>query len=910
MEPTPERCARLRAHKALPRRRVVSDSLQERKGVQRESRRASDTYGKDVEITSWIANASPTSSNPNLHLPLTPPSLSNEGNNDPFVGSPPKQDGAAQHSRRPTVPSSTPVNQNTPPTPDLTPPHRNKQKRHDDGSKDLRYPSSASQADSFMTAREYAASENGTTRRSTPEGEQHLSASGKQMVIADKLLVPKQRNNIGLGLGLDLDERNSSSTMRTLRAVHSPETSYEPNEDLKPIVDDDPFTVSEPAAVRQMALESLSTTVPDPGSGTETEIGAVAPDEFQSSIDRAFLLRHRIDESRKRERPRTREEFDEDAGPSLSNKSKASSPDSLPVDSKRVSQLSTGSSAVVEAVVFDTPRPRRRKLRHSSKNASLRDAGSPISGSNRSSLVSGETKPRVHQKTAALPVNRNRTSLNSDSGISMGFEAAQKEQGQQASEVPKRMSSLRSSSRERRLCRPAALDQRAPGSSRPTTAPDGAVSRVIASNLRSRSMSDSGSLALAGNRGRELRRSRPSVPPRTSSLSAPTSRTRREAALRADDQHLKQAEPKPQQSAEKSYESSPRGVPEIAIEHDDSGSEDQHGTLKLRPSLTRTPFSAVSAASFQSSTPGPVEFNEATAISIHPHNNNSVLVVQHSAKRGSEETRMSAHLTNNVTVELRGRPDEGHPPTLKEVRVRNRLPDTKSQAAHPRPAVMLIPPTPANAPEADGYAAEALRPKRKTAGPFSSIRRALSARRYSDTVVVPCSSTPAPRSNGSLRRRIKLDSASKALSPFWRPRGFWDDFDSESGSEEEIGYVRNTLGLPQTRVIAGPVALARRLGSLKRKKEALVQDSRHPTTRRSSLPSLRFRSRAGSETGSLGSLTRLRPSFELRNPFLGFYYDVMKKKAVRDEVRYEKEREKLKRSIGPALPRTRVFEYQ
>ena len=184
-----------------------------------------------------------------------------------------------------------------------------------------------------------------------------------------------------------------------------------------------------------------------------------------------------------------------------------------------MSQLSAGSSAVVEVYVRDTPRRRRQRLRHSSKNVSLRDAGSPISGSNRSSLISNDPRPRLHHRSAMNSANRNRASMNSDSGISMGFDTVLKEEGTVSAEMPKQRSSFKSSSRERRVGRQMTLELKQVATSRPGTAPDLQTPKFAETSLHHRSISDSGSHRRKGeDRGRELRRSKPTVPQRTSSL--------------------------------------------------------------------------------------------------------------------------------------------------------------------------------------------------------------------------------------------------------------------------------------------------------------------------------------------------------------------------------------------------------
>jgi hypothetical protein len=77
------------------------------------------------------------------------------------------------------------------------------------------------------------------------------------------------------------------------------------------------------------------------------------------------------------------------------------------------------------------------------------------------------------------------------------------------------------------------------------------------------------------------------------------------------------------------------------------------------------------------------------------------------------------------------------------------------------------------------------------------------------------------RSAKNRKAGIEMDSR---LHPFWRPRGFWDDVPGSPQKEKsaihtpaEPGFVSNSLGLPQQRLIfEGPPALDRRSPEMKR----------------------------------------------------------------------------------------------
>ncbi|KAK5009013.1 hypothetical protein LTR28_003160 [Elasticomyces elasticus] len=221
-----------------------------------------------------------------------------------------------------------------------------------------------------------------------------------------------------------------------------------------------------------------------------------------------------------------------------------------------------------------------------------------------------------------------------------------------------------------------------------------------------------------------------------------------------------------------------------------------------------------------------LEVNEATAVSFYPHKNNSLLVVQQSARPTSFAQRQAAlepfspdreHLT---FVEQYKKPDVVLPAGEEKVGAETTMitlvqpafaavvepatPPAKhattfhvgSPLQNPReapqpPAIKFIPATPAEElnrqliniadPEMDALP----KPVRR----LSLVQR---ARRYSETFV-----TPFFTRTGSLSRRhsersprharlARAESKDETLHPFWHPRGFWDDFsDSDPGDNDD-----------------------------------------------------------------------------------------------------------------------------
>jgi len=223
----------------------------------------------------------------------------------------------------------------------------------------------------------------------------------------------------------------------------------------------------------------------------------------------------------------------------------------------------------------------------------------------------------------------------------------------------------------------------------------------------------------------------------------------------------------------------------------------------LRPGSTQvTPFSLRSA---HSSTPGTLEVNEATAISIYPHTNKSILVVQQLPRRDSEPIEHSAIVASNASFAL---PGPHVPALLHHAKTRNLL---ESPLKNPReppqpPDFKVIPPTPIPnySPTSDQDRDRNPAPtssKTRFSRPLTIVKRALSARRHSDAI-------PSPLTRNLSRRRTSYAAPSDhdtKLHPFWRPRGFWDDIASDSDSDSEFGndgpLVGNSLGLPAAHTV-------------------------------------------------------------------------------------------------------------
>lgn len=343
-------------------------------------------------------------------------------------------------------------------------------------------------------------------------------------------------------------------------------------------------------------------------------------------------------------------------------------------------------------------------------------------------------------------------------------------------------------------------------------------------------------------------------------------------------------------------------------------------TLRPRSALF-TPFSLRSA---HSSTPGTLEVNEATAISIYPHTNKSILVIQEMPGNGSSET--SAIIAGNANIALPVPP----PPVVVE----HSTPRPHSPLQNPReppkpPDLNIIPPTPSNGPrtpDADLQPSQSS-PKKRLSGTISVMRRALSTHRYSVPSVLPRTQSLGRHNSVPGRYRFAGGSArDHNLHPFWRPRGFWDGLVDDSDSDSEFGNSGSLMGapvhtasraqldgsmplrMPVTRQLSRSASLSRRLaGSFGLNKDG-NQQPRLGTEQWPRTPTGDSNSHDDAPTYRMPKSARLgrshsvdtMPFYGSRLPFFNFRALAQKmEKALnqREEGKREKVRERLRGSI-------------
>ncbi|KAL8850508.1 MAG: hypothetical protein Q9221_004556 [Calogaya cf. arnoldii] len=807
----------LKSHKALPKRRAVSSNAEPIRAATSRLQKhdlEGEGYSSSERIRSWIPEPSSIQAIPGSGLPLTPPA-SERVNGLGHHGTPSNVTNRNHISTR-TISSglSTPVIQRSPPTPETTPPKLDQDPRFTNGSSNPRLPST--RAESFETApenqtsdEEYSLSESPSLH---PSRQKWLKDLGHQL--------PK---NIGLGLGLEQDDGERTPT--GLVKHFSPE-----NEDL--VSFDSGWNRDTP----EMEMEAVKggadlayraelkkhqvekSWVSDQLLDTPPVVDKITP----SPVSRSLSLRQRVDETRETPPRPSTENFAEKIQWPLQDDLSNLEGKLREVDDKRFSQISA-TSTIVEAMVFNAPPERRRTLRHSSKVA---DLASATTQPNRNSLNSSERSHRRLLRHSKSPDGGQRASFASVTGIPSDGTTLPSIRGQDTIPViviPQRVSSLGSKFPYVPILRRAktltlALQQ----SSRPTTAPEDSVGyfdiaqprrRIVSAHVATSPPKEDGNLS--------TRKTRPANTAYDASSSIPTSRHLSRATSNASALVESTSPPTRQQSKS---DCPVNEIPSARMTSPDEESNGDLSALQFRSSLV-TPYSLRSA---RSSTPGTLEVNEATAISIYPHTNKSILVVQHAPRRDSQQAEHSAVIASNAKFAIPTGSVQS--PVIHQPRQLLDSPLQNPRSPPQPPDFKIIPPTPANAieiPKSDNQeqsSQEQEPPKRRIS---NRVKRALSARRYSEAFTAPLirSMSLSSRRNtvhGGVGRRASTGvDPDRNLHPFWRPRAFWDDrSDSDSDFGNDGPLVGNSLGMSTDgiKTFNPPKrrnSLSQRLGSLR-----------------------------------------------------------------------------------------------
>ncbi|KND89627.1 hypothetical protein TOPH_05779 [Tolypocladium ophioglossoides CBS 100239] len=512
---------------------------------------------------------------------------------------------------------------------------------------------------------------------------------------------------------------------------------------------------------------------------------------------------------------------------------------SVHVDTPRSSGHSTKSnpSTVVEAMLVDVPPQRQRTLRHVRKQRTLREP----SPSQPKPAVKGAG---VNQPTKSLPAAKQRpepshrhdsyTSNTTTNSISSGRARREvwKNGGIPVVVVPDRRSSSKAKSSKEPSLRSTSsrLTKRtlSVGSTSRDLSPSKDVAPVFERRPRggrSRAPSESDSLE---QRTIDFP---PAIPARTSSLSAPTSRNAsRAGSLTADSlkalnnlQHPPVRSP--EQATTRAPELEPSLMPEMVIQspvsisgrfereetqeflslgrHDDAASSKRY-------SSRNTPFSI---ASFET-TGTALEVSEALAVHMYPHQNSSILMVNHSAKPSEASDTSNKEAEANESFgppKITTASPDGGPVTPPQQHGSSDEVDSPLRNPRPPPpppthlpAINFIPATPSGVTPVDErlvqlgnyYEATGEKPPRRP----SIVRRVLGRRRHSIDYPPTASKPPGFLTRTlSLSRNVGYYSAAATgkginpdkdpayprkedkptdqdkVHPFWRPQWFDDE---------------------------------------------------------------------------------------------------------------------------------------
>jgi hypothetical protein len=842
-----------RSHKTLPRRGILP----------------SDTQPVSPEQTGTVAAPAP---------PLTPPGAIHDAMDDEHT--PRKPDSRPENSTG----MVTPRRPSKPPTPDVTPPQPISLKRPP--LSQFIHPSSSSRAESFQTACEEISSDGDME---TPVQASRNASQRSRRITSLRQNAP---NAVRAKLTYTKDTHPSTSQ------PHS-ETEYETGFES---FDGDWATNGSPTPLKE---KRPSIRQGNSASGSDKDTLDVL--HLDASLTREMNLRDRVrktQETHKVTPTASMERFREEIGwPSYDASSQAGDP-----ESHRLSAVS--STSTVEAMIIDSPKRAQRLLRHTEKRSSLRSISSPITRSEHTSTASNPDSQRRLIHKAARISEENRRSISSDVSFSTKTIPSTPRASAEIIPVvviPERRSSLRSG--------PNSQVSSKHGSQRSNRRPPVSEgSGSVNARQKKRTMSDSASARPRDldSRGRPF--GQPIIPPRSSSLSAPTSRNNSRATSLTSESlrsHTLAMDLEMQKRRDQQPVSPPRHNilgPNGQGPNGQRQTSGQRQTPKLPTfllsaeeedvSTLRPPSLPYTQWSIPSSSPGPVEIHEATAVSLFAHNNRSLLLVDQRLPPGLESQAVPAFHEIRRQIDNPKTPDNPIDPTVNvDSPLKNPRPPPKPpiyKAPHSKP----LPPIPT---QAEGNVDSG------DMGRQGSLRR-------------PWTTRPRSNSFNTLVRSLSIKSAKNRkaglemdsrLHPMWRPRAFWEDISGSPKKRNSIGrnlhdpeetpFVNNSLGLPQYRiVIEGPPSLSRRSPEMRRLFNGMPSATQYNASNASLVDRGMFRTGTPLYQNRYTVLSkwgiRLR-SMNLRN----VRNRLRRMRQRRDERKRVARRENLKQSIGAPI---------
>lgn len=766
--------ALFKSHKTFPRRKAQTDArtLSHSFGLkQSQVHEDQDSYKSSQRIRSWIPEPSAPHVAPDHVLPLTPPINMQDHEEERWAEERIHANGklSSQQKSSDRGGMSTPIIQHRPLTPETTPPRSNNVIRPLDPPLTSRDPSL--RTESFETARE-TLSVDGSLSVESPSMPPARRPWFKQVEHA------KSRD---FGLGLDLESEDDDPTPTEIKPKYSLK-KYDFNngntvwsEEGGTANDLGLKTGDDDVASGDLRLKKLRNRQRMPSHPLPR--GLKTDEETASLVPRALSLRQRVEKCQQNLSPST-ERFAEQIDWPLRGEAIDIDNKLREVDLRRFSQASA-SSTVVEAMVIDTPPQRRKTLRHTGKIPTTYSDNAQAVHSNRSSLISTGSVRRRLPRNSVTPEREQRRSDATDASGSVNLIVSRARQANvPVIHVPQRGSSLRSLAPDGgNDSKTISLTSPRQQLKRPTTAPEASTEYFDLPRHERRRISALIQSASAKSEGRVLKETQPAQDEQatkeiTKVISVPSTSISSQGQQGQPQPVLHLSEPADPQNV----------TPDRYVTGEWSA---------LRPqSALVTPFSLRSA---HSSTPGTLEVNEATAISIYPHTNKSILVIQQmTGGDPNDPPGHSAIIAANANIAL---PATVAPTLIHETRQALNSPLKNPRAPPQPPDFKLIPPTPLNGPpteESNSQQSPTSPTKIRLNRPVAMMKRALSARRYSESFVSPLSRSLSRQNTVNGRRPSVGDDPDSRLHPFWRPRGFWDDLsDSSSDSDSDFGNVPN-----------------------------------------------------------------------------------------------------------------------
>jgi hypothetical protein len=885
-------------------------------------------------------------------LPPTPPSNLTDTNERTSYSPRHAQRAKSSLSRKAST-STTHLDQRSPPTPDLTPP----------GSLNvpqLSSPSgfSSTRAESFRTARE----EQWSSDEEEPASNGHVTGPVKPVGN-------RQSRDRDTGLGLEFEREGEDTTptqhplsvlkrrktspdfqaygMQEKRLEHIPDREWDTNLMRNVTVRRKKNPQTQPKEDERRISERDIVPQLTAASSEESELEPQTPSVHEFTHERVWssgMIQRKVRDD----------------------------------DSNRLSVSST----VIEALVVPSPSQRRRKLRHVSRNLSLRsEAGSsaessPVTRSIRTSLISEDSfAHRLHHKPPSMIESRRRSSP-----TLTGIPATPPKSLKHHRESGSLRSDADAYKNNCTLVRQLSQES-GPNSST-------AGSRLSGSSFRPRDSSAPTIMMSQRSPPRERRSSGarlpkvqfkepPKEPPNSLLADSNVTKTRvhsptrsaTQKALQRADSIGSQHEQKPRRSSADASmrnsrrvstgpsttlaENEPTGPSVLHSSHLDRNSHSLPTVSSVeefgRPSLDRLTTGSYETARLSvdhsiarsdehamarhlyaqttpfSQTSDTLEVSEATAVSIYPHNNKSLVVVEQAGRTSAPLSQLS------VAAEPLAA-SEGYPPLLVQPATPPQIlifpPNVDSPLRNPRkppkvplqlPAIRVLPATPAK--ELEDSPLDTAKPLPTL--PTRSLSLKERARRYSTTIVRPIiTRTTSLRRSYYGRPRSPYQQQDDAqrrtnLHPLWQPRGFWDEFsDSDSDfGEPEAGSARLPPGGDTSDVPEPRGGFGRVLDGFRGSGGFLIGNSmgleRHGTNNRRHYISVPAGKRSVVRKTSQGTMKSMSSSNKTRSSGsgdrrvwkgLGLEFHYIGVSAMRNRLREkkrEKNREKIRKSIGP-----------